>query len=147
MWVANITAHISTESFITSARQALPFSVIRLHALLIALGKPDEAASVTQKWLKEHPKDAFVRAYLAQDRARLIDLGRGAAWLDTGTQDSLLEAAQFVHQLQLQRSKADRPHQRDRLSHDRDREAEPLRVTEGDHAAVGRRDPVALAGR
>ena len=25
MWVANITAHISTESFITSARQALPF--------------------------------------------------------------------------------------------------------------------------
>jgi glucose-1-phosphate thymidylyltransferase len=40
------------------------------------------------------------RAYLAQDRARLIDLGRGAAWLDTGTQDSLLEAAQFVQVLQ-----------------------------------------------
>ena len=40
------------------------------------------------------------RAYLAQDQARLIDLGRGAAWLDTGTQDSLLEAAQFVQVLQ-----------------------------------------------
>jgi phospholipid/cholesterol/gamma-HCH transport system permease protein len=26
MWVANVTAHISTESFIASARQALPFS-------------------------------------------------------------------------------------------------------------------------
>jgi glucose-1-phosphate thymidylyltransferase len=40
------------------------------------------------------------RAYLAQERARLVDLGRGAAWLDTGTQDSLLEAAQFVQVLQ-----------------------------------------------
>ena len=40
------------------------------------------------------------RAYLAQDQARLTDLGRGAAWLDTGTQDSLLEAAQFVSVLQ-----------------------------------------------
>jgi glucose-1-phosphate thymidylyltransferase len=40
------------------------------------------------------------RAYLAQQQARLIDLGRGAAWLDTGTQDSLLEAAQFVQVLQ-----------------------------------------------
>jgi glucose-1-phosphate thymidylyltransferase len=40
------------------------------------------------------------RAYVAQQRARLVDLGRGAAWLDTGTQDSLLEAAQFVQVLQ-----------------------------------------------
>ena len=40
------------------------------------------------------------RVYLEQGRARLIDLGRGAAWLDTGTQDSLLEAAQFVQVMQ-----------------------------------------------
>ena len=40
------------------------------------------------------------RVYLAQRTARLIDLGRGTAWLDTGTQDSLLEAAQFVQVLQ-----------------------------------------------
>lgn len=38
--------------------------------------------------------------YLRQDRARLIDLGRGFAWLDTGTHDSLLEASQFVQVLE-----------------------------------------------
>jgi glucose-1-phosphate thymidylyltransferase len=40
------------------------------------------------------------RAYLAAGQARLLDLGRGTAWLDTGTQDSLLEAGQFVQVLQ-----------------------------------------------
>ncbi|GAA3002996.1 glucose-1-phosphate thymidylyltransferase RfbA [Actinokineospora diospyrosa] len=38
--------------------------------------------------------------YLRQGRARLIDLGRGFAWLDTGTHDSLLEAGQFVQVLE-----------------------------------------------
>jgi len=37
--------------------------------------------------------------YLRQGRARLVDLGRGTAWLDTGTHDSLLEAGQFVQVL------------------------------------------------
>jgi glucose-1-phosphate thymidylyltransferase len=40
------------------------------------------------------------REYLQRGQARLVDLGRGTAWLDTGTQDSLLEAAQFVQVLQ-----------------------------------------------
>ncbi|RZS40731.1 glucose-1-phosphate thymidylyltransferase [Herbihabitans rhizosphaerae] len=39
-------------------------------------------------------------AYLRQGRARLIDLGRGFAWLDTGTHDSLLEAGEFVQVLE-----------------------------------------------
>ena len=39
-------------------------------------------------------------AYLAQGRANLVDLGRGFAWLDTGTHDSLLEAGQFVQVLE-----------------------------------------------
>ncbi|MBB4911296.1 glucose-1-phosphate thymidylyltransferase RfbA [Actinophytocola algeriensis] len=38
--------------------------------------------------------------YLRQGRARLMDLGRGFAWLDTGTHDSLLEAGQFVQVLE-----------------------------------------------
>jgi glucose-1-phosphate thymidylyltransferase len=40
------------------------------------------------------------RTYMRQGNARLVDLGRGTAWLDTGTQDSLMEAAQFVQVLQ-----------------------------------------------
>lgn len=38
--------------------------------------------------------------YLRQGRAKLTDLGRGFAWLDTGTHDSLLEAGQFVQVLE-----------------------------------------------
>ncbi|HJP80630.1 MAG TPA: glucose-1-phosphate thymidylyltransferase RfbA [Pseudonocardiaceae bacterium] len=39
-------------------------------------------------------------AYLSEGRAHLVDLGRGFAWLDTGTHDSLLEAGQFVQVLE-----------------------------------------------
>jgi glucose-1-phosphate thymidylyltransferase len=39
-------------------------------------------------------------AYLAKEKAKLVDLGRGMAWLDTGTHDSLLEAGQFVQVLE-----------------------------------------------
>jgi dTDP-glucose pyrophosphorylase len=34
------------------------------------------------------------RDYLARDRTRLVDLGRGFAWLDTGTHESLLDAGE-----------------------------------------------------
>ncbi|MFT4901726.1 MAG: glucose-1-phosphate thymidylyltransferase [Lentimonas sp.] len=40
------------------------------------------------------------RVYLEQDSLRVERLGRGTAWLDTGTHDSLLEAAEFVHVLE-----------------------------------------------
>ena len=40
------------------------------------------------------------KIYVGKGRARLVDLGRGMAWLDTGTQDSLMEAGQFVQVLQ-----------------------------------------------
>ncbi|ACV80469.1 glucose-1-phosphate thymidylyltransferase RfbA [Nakamurella multipartita] len=38
--------------------------------------------------------------FLQQGKASLIDLGRGFAWLDTGTHDSLLEAGEFVQVLE-----------------------------------------------
>ncbi|MHA6629039.1 glucose-1-phosphate thymidylyltransferase RfbA [Pseudonocardia sichuanensis] len=40
------------------------------------------------------------RAYLERGSARLVDLGRGFAWLDTGTHESLLEAGEYVRVLE-----------------------------------------------
>jgi len=40
------------------------------------------------------------KAYLEQKRLKVERMGRGYAWLDTGTHDSLLEASQFVQALE-----------------------------------------------
>jgi glucose-1-phosphate thymidylyltransferase len=40
------------------------------------------------------------RAYLEQGRLRVSIMGRGYAWLDTGTPESLLEAGEFVRTLE-----------------------------------------------
>ena len=40
------------------------------------------------------------KSYLIQGRLKVEKLGRGYAWLDTGTHDSLLEASQFVQILE-----------------------------------------------
>jgi glucose-1-phosphate thymidylyltransferase len=40
------------------------------------------------------------RLYLERDRLHVELFGRGTAWLDTGTHDSLVEAATFVHVLE-----------------------------------------------
>ena len=40
------------------------------------------------------------RVYLSEKRLKVEKLGRGCAWLDTGTHDSLLEASQFVQILE-----------------------------------------------
>ncbi|WP_018330845.1 glucose-1-phosphate thymidylyltransferase RfbA [Actinomycetospora chiangmaiensis] len=39
-------------------------------------------------------------AYMHRGDARLIDLGRGFAWLDTGTHESLIEAGQYISVLE-----------------------------------------------
>lgn len=43
---------------------------------------------------------AINQTYLSQGKLHVEHLGRGHTWLDTGTQESLLEAAQFVHTTQ-----------------------------------------------
>ena len=40
------------------------------------------------------------RRYLELKKLRVIKLGRGYAWLDTGTHDALLEASEFVRSIQ-----------------------------------------------
>ena len=42
--------------------------------------------------------------YVERGTARLMDLGRGTAWLDTGTHDSMLEAGLFVQVLEHRQS-------------------------------------------
>jgi glucose-1-phosphate thymidylyltransferase len=39
-------------------------------------------------------------AYLRQERLRVELLGRGIAWLDTGTHQSLLQASEYIHTVQ-----------------------------------------------
>jgi glucose-1-phosphate thymidylyltransferase len=60
----------------------------------------DIAASLTPSARGELEITDVNRAYLDKGKARLVDLGRGMAWLDTGTHDSLLEAGQFVQVLE-----------------------------------------------
>jgi glucose-1-phosphate thymidylyltransferase len=40
------------------------------------------------------------RAYIERNQAKVEVLGRGMAWLDTGTHESLIEASEFVHILE-----------------------------------------------
>jgi len=40
------------------------------------------------------------RRYLESGNLSVVKLGRGYAWLDTGTHDSLIEASQFVRSIQ-----------------------------------------------
>ncbi|MFB4212117.1 glucose-1-phosphate thymidylyltransferase RfbA [Shouchella sp. JSM 1781072] len=42
--------------------------------------------------------------YLNQGKLRVEKLGRGMAWLDTGTHESLLEASQFIHTVEKRQS-------------------------------------------
>jgi len=56
----------------------------------------DVAANIQPSARGELEITCVNREYLKQGRLRAELLGRGAAWLDTGTHDSLLEAAQFV---------------------------------------------------
>lgn len=44
----------------------LPALVTRTHAVMLAAGKRDEADALAQDWIKRHPKDAMVLAYLGE---------------------------------------------------------------------------------
>jgi len=63
-------------------------------------GVCDVAASLRPSARGELEITAVNQHYLAQGRLRVKTMGRGFAWLDTGTHDSLLEAGQFIHTLE-----------------------------------------------
>lgn len=60
----------------------------------------DFAASVKPSWRGELEITDVNRCYLERGRLFAEILGRGMAWLDTGTHDSLVEAASFIQTIE-----------------------------------------------
>ncbi|MDR0306436.1 MAG: glucose-1-phosphate thymidylyltransferase RfbA [Chitinispirillales bacterium] len=65
----------------------------------------DSKVSSLARQLKPSPRGELEitdlnRVYLEQDKMQVVDLGRGIAWLDTGTHESMLQAATFVEAIQ-----------------------------------------------
>ncbi|MEU7384957.1 MULTISPECIES: glucose-1-phosphate thymidylyltransferase RfbA [unclassified Streptomyces] len=60
----------------------------------------DYAAQLTPSHRGELEISDVNRRFVADGRARLVDLGRGTMWMDAGTHESLLEAANYVRVLQ-----------------------------------------------
>lgn len=60
----------------------------------------DIAAGIQPSWRGELEITDVNQAYLDQGQLNVEIMGRGYAWLDTGTPDSLLEAAEFVGTLE-----------------------------------------------
>ncbi|AJC56305.1 MULTISPECIES: glucose-1-phosphate thymidylyltransferase RfbA [Streptomyces] len=63
----------------------------------------NEAADLATR-LKPSPRGELEitdlnRIFVERNKARLVDLGRGCAWFDTGTHESLMDAALFVQVL------------------------------------------------
>jgi glucose-1-phosphate thymidylyltransferase len=66
----------------------------------------DETVVARTKSLRPSPRGELEitdlnRAYLESGALRAVRLGRGIAWLDTGTHESLLEAANFIATIEL----------------------------------------------
>ena len=60
----------------------------------------DIAAGIRPSARRELEITDVNRHYLEHGRLRVRTMGRGFAWLDTGTHESLLEATQFIHTLE-----------------------------------------------
>ncbi len=80
------------------ARPKSNYAVVGLYFYDAAIS--DIAASIKPSARGELEITDVNRVYLAQGKLRAAKLGRGTAWLDTGTPESLLQAASFVHTIE-----------------------------------------------
>jgi glucose-1-phosphate thymidylyltransferase len=65
----------------------------------------DGRASAFARELKPSPRGELeivdlIRRYLEDDALKVVNLGRGFAWLDTGTHDALIQAGEFVRTIE-----------------------------------------------
>jgi glucose-1-phosphate thymidylyltransferase len=60
---------------------------------------PERARKVAPSERGELEITSLLESYLAEDELRVEKMGRGYAWLDTGTHASLLDASNFVRTL------------------------------------------------
>ena len=60
---------------------------------------PERAQKVRPSARGELEITSLLESYLAEDELRVEKMGRGYAWLDTGTHASLLDASNFVRTL------------------------------------------------
>lgn len=73
----------------------------RSHYAITGLYFYDSQAPEIAKTIKPSPRGELEitdlnRAYLHQEQLNVVTMGRGYAWLDTGTHQSMLEASQFI---------------------------------------------------
>jgi len=78
-----------------------PISNLAIPGLYIFDGRATEIA----KGLKASKRGEteitdMIRYYLSRGELKVTPFGRGTAWFDSGTSDSLLQASQFVHTIQ-----------------------------------------------
>ena len=64
------------------------------------VGVPEKAKKVEKSPRGELEITTLNEMYLQEDRLSVEILGRGFAWMDTGTMESLLKAADFVHMVE-----------------------------------------------
>lgn len=82
-------------------KPAKPKSKYAIPGIYFYDGQASEiAANVTPSERGELEITSMHNAYLKQGNLKVQLLGRGIAWLDTGTYESLLEASLFIHTLQ-----------------------------------------------
>ena len=82
-------------------KPARPRSSWALTGLYFCDGRaPDIARALKPSPRGELEITDLIRAYLDDGQLRVETMGRGIAWLDTGTPDSLIEAAEFVRTLE-----------------------------------------------